>query len=1083
MKKTQIIELFSNIRSTFMSFFAIMLFVVLSVGVFAGISWTSPALQGAADEIYDDGNLYDIEIQFSNGLTEEDLQELQDVEGVDELDAGYTSMQMLCLNGKEYVTKITSLTENMNIPVNIDGRLPEKSGEIALNRLWAESKGVAAGDTVTFKHDAGKKDTDGMKYLLSDTYTVTALVDSPSYVSHNLSSYGLANIGSGYIQCLAFTAPESFDASAFPGYVQAYIRSDSLRGLGTSSAEYKRKSQELINEVSALGEKVSGERYNDILEDAKQRISAAEEKLANAEEKIKNAEQKIAQGKKTLKESKAEYAASKEKLDAGYSELVQGQQQYDEAKKVYDDAVIMYQSMEEYRNKLIYDTLTYDDIEQMNSLADEYAGDGKIENPYSDYMSEENSIQGGTDLSGQYQKMEYIDISGFRNTLDYINDNVSEEEWNENREIRDIYREQAVKEIDEPMAEAETMLKTADAELNEKNELLQSGWSQYYAGAEKLAEAKKQIEKGEKTLAQKIEKLEKYKEKYDNSLKSLENYKGRLDLIKDYDWTVLSRENNGGQMTVRQYCDLTDNLRYSMAALFIIIGLLVSYSSISRIVRDQIVSIGTKKALGLRKKEITCSYLAYSGMAVFAGGVLGLAAGTLGIERILAGTIGSRFIMGTYSPYFSCVQGLLLIAVELALILLTTWMACRNVLQQHAVELLKGEKPPSAKPRFFEKWRIWKGLPLLTKTVINNCINDRRRVFGTIIGIAGCTALIVTAVTVDNNIQKSFDWQYDSVYSYDTVIRYNSGVEDAGDNIQKVLDSLGTESTAVYSSPFRLMEPGGRQASVTVTVPFEDDFDRFVHINTSGNAADEEYSDGVWINIAYSVHFDAEPGDRIEIMDSEGQIHEFTVQGFFSHYLFSNQIVMSEEVYNAEFGGGGSPNAFLADSGDLTVQDIKDALHGIKGVRMVKDDYQASFDMFDEFSQIAGAVVIVYLVLSVLMAVIVLFDLYTVFIEEKKRELIILMINGFSVKDARQYIYRDTVVLTILGIILGVAFGAVMGNITIMTLEPDMAYFAKCIDWPACGIGAAVSAVLAIVLCSLAMRRISRFKLSDINKL
>ena len=192
---------------------------------------------------------------------------------------------------------------------------------------------------------------------------------------------------------------------------------------------------------------------------------------------------------------------------------------------------------------------------------------------------------------------------------------------------------------------------------------------------------------------------------------------------------------------------------------------------------------------------------------------------------------------------------------------------------------------------------------------------------------------------------------------------------------------------------------------------------------------------------------------------------------------------MSKEAYLQEFESEAVPNAFLVDSGNLTAKDIKKALSGIKAVRMVKDDYQAAFDVFSDFSNIAGAVVVVYLVLSVLMAIIVLFDLYTVFIEEKKKELIVLMINGFSVRDARQYIYRDTIVLTIIGIILGVIFGAVMGNITIMTLEPDMAYFAKGIDWMACGFGAAASSVLAVVLCSAALRRISRFKLSDINKL
>ena len=668
-------------------------------------------------------------------------------------------------------------------------------------------------------------------------------------------------------------------------------------------------------------------------------------------------------------------------------------------------------------------------------------------------------------------------------TLDYINANVTEEAWNENQELKDMYRDQALADIDEALKETDKELKAAKKTLDQKDKELKSGWNQYYSGAAKLEKAKKQIEDGEKKLADKTAELEEAKEKYEQGLETLEGYRKQLDKIKDYDWTVLSRQYNGGLMVVRQYCDLTDNLRFSMAALFIIIGLLVSYSSISRIVRDQIISIGTKKALGLRKKEITLSYLAYSGTAVFIGGLLGLVTGTLGIEQVLAGTIGERFVMGTYAPYFSVSQGAIVIAVELVLILLTTWLACRSVLKQQAVELLKGEKPPTAKPRFFEKWALWQRLPLLTKTVVNNCINDKRRVFGTIIGIAGCTALIVTAVTVDNNIQKSFTWQYEDVYNYDTVIRYNAGVEGAQAGIQEVLDNIGTESTSVYASPFKLMQPDGNQDSVTVTVPFEDDFDSFVHLNSGGKESEEQYTDGVWVSRAYNAHFDAQPGDKIEIMDSEGQIHQFTIQGFFNHYLFNNQIIMSREAYVSGFGSEAAPNAFLVDSGQLTAKDIKKALSGIKAVRMVKDDYQAAFDVFNDFSNIAGAVVLVYLVLSVLMAVIVLFDLYTVFIEEKKKELIILMINGFSVKDARQYIYRDTIVLTIIGIIFGVIFGVVMGNVTIMTLEPDMAYFAKGIDWMACGFGAAASGVLAIVLCSLALRRISGFKLSDINKL
>lgn len=1061
MKKTQIIELFSNIKSTFMSFFAILLFVLLSVGVFSGISWTSPALQRAAEEVFDEGRLYDIEIQFPNGLTDEDLQKLKAIDGVDELETGYTSLQMLKKNGKgkDYVTKVMSLMDNINTSINIQGRLPETEGEIAVNRLWADAQGVKTGDIVTFNHDAGKGDEDGMTYLTCDTFTVTALVDSPAYVAYSPSSYGFANIGSGYVQCLAFAAPESFDASAYPGYVQAYIRSDRLRGLSTFDNEYNDLVQKLNDEISALGERLSQERYRSIMMQANNAIEEAEEKLTDAKEKITDAEKRINDGKKELKEGKAEYNSGKKKLAAGYSKLVAGQSEFDDAKRSYDKSVIMYESMKDYRQKLAEDTLTYADVQEMNKKLDTFLKDKDIKNLSDGKLTELNK------------------------TLEAFNKNVTEETWNKNQELKDIYREQALVATDESLAEMEKELKSTKETLTLKERQLISGWNQYYSEAAKLEKATKQIEKGEKELVAKEKELEESKVKYEKGLEALEANRKQLDKIKEYDWTVLSRQYNGGLMILGQYCDLTDNLRFSMAALFIIIGLLVSYSSISRIVRDQIISIGTKKALGLRKKEITLSYLAYSGTAVLAGGVLGLAAGTFGIEPLLAGTIGERFIMGAYAPYFSLGQGAVLIAAEMILILLTTWAACHSVLKQQAVELLKGEKPPSAKPRFFEKWSLWKRLPLLTKTVINNCINDKRRVFGTIIGIAGCTALVVTAATVDNNIQKSFKWQYRDVYSYDTVIKYNPGVEGARDNIQGVLDDLGTESTTVFSAPFKLVKSDGKQDAVTVTVPFEDDFDSFVHINSAGKTAESEYADGIWVSVAYNAHFGAKAGDKIEIMDSEGQFHQFTIQGFFNHYLFNNQIIMGKEAYRESFGSEGIPNAFLVDSGDLTANEIREALSGIKAVRMVKDDYKAAFDIFNGFSDIAGAVVVVYLVLSVLMAIIVLFDLYSVFIEEKKRELIVLMINGFSVRDARQYIYRDTIVLTIIGIVLGVVFGAVMGNITIMTLEPDMAYFAKGIDWPACAFGAVASGVLAIVLCSFALRRISHFKLSDINKL
>ena len=1055
MKKTQFIELLSNIKATFMSFFAIALFVVLSIGVFAGISWTSPALQSAADRIYDEGSLYDIEIQFPNGLTDKDLDKIRTVEGVDRIETGYVTTQMMRYGGKTHVTKITSLGKTMNQLVHVEGTLPVRRNEIAVNSRWAEEKGLKIGDKVSFKHDKKSDKKDGMKYLKEDRYKVTAIVDSPAYVSYNLSSYGMANIGSGYIQCLAFVSEKSFDTKAYPGYVEAYIRSDSLRGMRTGTKKYSERANEIAEEVTALGDGLSEKRYKDLKTEYRNKIKKYEKKLARSKTRIKNAEKRLADGKAKLRAYHAKYNSSKKKLDKGYRKLVNGQKTYDRALKDYNESKDFVAEMKLYSDKYASDTLTYSDIEEMNRTIDDYK-EGRSEDSEYNVKYDEN-------------------VELFFKT-------VTPEDWDgdENADRRAVGREENLKRIDENLAEADEKLAEAKVKLDDGKKKLDKGWAKYNKYKKKLNAGKAKLDAYDAKAAAYEAKIAAAKAKYKAGAAKLAKAKDNLKFIKNYDWTIITRENNGGQMVIQRFCDLTDNLRYSMATLFIIIGLLVSYSSISRIVKDQIVSIGTKKALGLRRREITLSYLAYSGVAVAIGSLLGLLLGTFGIEQILAKSIGPRFITGIYSSYFSPLQALGLVAIEMVMVLTTTYLACKNILDRQAVELLKGEKPPKGRERFFEKWMIWKKLPLFSKTVVNNCLNDRRRVIGTIIGIAGCTSLVVTALTVNNNIGKSMDYQYRDVYSYDTIVRYQTSSADPAD-IRSRLDGAGVESTKAYQSPYRIIKPDGSQTAVTITVPFEDNYSDFVHLN--GESSEAEYKDGIWISKAYASHFDTELGDKVRVMDSEGQIKKFTVQGIFDHYMFNNQIVMSRKVFRKVFEQPAEANVFIVDSGKLTADDIKDALKGAAGIRMVKDDYNASKDLFDEFANIAGAIVIVYLVLSVLMAIIVLYDLYSVFIDEKKKELIILMINGFSIKDARAYIYRDTVFLSVLGIICGVIFGCIMGNITVFTLEPDMGFFIKTIDLKACLIGACVSGALAAILCSIAMRKISRFKLADINKL
>ncbi len=255
------------------------------------------------------------------------------------------------------------------------------------------------------------------------------------------------------------------------------------------------------------------------------------------------------------------------------------------------------------------------------------------------------------------------------------------------------------------------------------------------------------------------------------------------------------------------------------------------------------------------------------------------------------------------------------------------------------------------------------------------------------------------------------------------------------------------------------------------------------HVNSRDGSTVDLSADGVWITEAYASHVGAQVGDTIAIDGSDGARYELPIAGFYEFYIAHNEIVMGQALYERIFGSEPTPNAVFINSGDSSFEETEQALQGIKGYLQVVNDKLSQKTLFIQFANVARTMVLVYLSLSVVMAVVVLLNLNVMFIEEKKRDLIVLMINGFSVHDAKRYIYQDTILLTIIGIIFGMALGAFMGSMSVASLEPTSASFFKGLDLRALLAGLGTSAVLSFLMSLIALRRIPRFKLTDINKL
>lgn len=906
MKPTQRIDLLTTIRGTLVSFFSIFMFVTLGVGVFLGIHWLSGSLHAMADDALATGHAHDIEITYPYGLTDDDLDKLADVEGMDEVEAGYVAYGQIESGDERPVLKFHTLPKAIDTFVTVEGELPSDPAQVAVERTWATGSGLEVGDTVELAEQG-----DGVSNgLTRSTFTVTALVTSPSYLGSDDLSYGASDLGDGKVNGVCWLVEDAFDPEFFNDarpYVTA--RSRGLEGLSTFDDEYRDRAKALDDRVASLGDTLAAARY---------------------EELHKKAEDALKDGQKAYDEAE--------------SSLTQARADLDEAQRAYDDSAA------------------------------------------------------------------------------------------------------ALGQMDEPQRSAFA------AQLDEQ--------------AARLDDARKEIADGEAKLKEKRAELDRAREDVDG--------------LSQTSWIVLQRHNNASVNLVDTYAGVMSRLRWSMASLFLVVGVFVCYSAMTRIVYEQTVQIGTKKAMGVTRSEITRQFVLYAAAAVAIGVLLAIPVSLFAVEAIILHTLNSYFVVDATFNFVP--RDLILLAVlETALIMASTWLAVHNVLARHAVDLLAGERPPSARRRFYERWGLWRRMSLLAQTTVSNCVNDSRRVLATVIGVAGCTALVVTAVTLDRQVVSSPVCQYDELYHYDTMVYIDPG-NDTARSMGDALAEAGVTSTPVMRSTYTLELPDSTKSTAHVTVPQDEQAyrDTFHTLRITDGTLDD---DGVVVSQAYAEHMGAKVGDEIELTDAAGNMHPLHIAGFFEHHLQGFEIVMGRALFEEAFDNEMEPNCLLAQAGDTDIHQMRDVAKDVKGYRACVDERSLQEAAFGEFSELATIIVLVYLALASVMAFVVLLNLDVMFIAEKRRELIVLMICGYSTKKAKGYIWHDSVALTALGIVCGIVLGVVTGGLSVVSVETSDIMCMRGVNWLAVGAGALASTALSTMVLVYALKVIPEYDLSDINRL
>ena len=621
------------------------------------------------------------------------------------------------------------------------------------------------------------------------------------------------------------------------------------------------------------------------------------------------------------------------------------------------------------------------------------------------------------------------------------------------------------------LAEASRQIEEGEQQLADAKKKLAQAKRDYAAGTQKLAQARQDIADGEQTLAE--------------NTRLLADAQAELeDFVRYEQWTVQIRTDNPSVATAKFYAQSSRRLCYSMALLFVFVGLMVCLTSITRSINESQTIAGVQKALGFRSREILAHYMAYSLLAAAIGVLVGYAIGFFGIESVVNDAYAKLYVIGAITNVYVVPEALVIAVVELALIALATWLPCRKLLRRPAVELLKGENYAGGRTRFYEKWRVWQRMSLYTQTTVNNLMNDGARIIATLVGITGCTALIVMSLSLRSSILSTPVRHFERIWIYDASLVSDTAVPGGHQALEQVLDESGADYTSVRREAVYIRDETGTLNKADLIVPEDaEDLRAFIHLDDYRTGRPLSLTDdGVIVSYTYAKHYGLKAGDTLHLLDTAGRSHDCVVSGISQHYLSSMQVVMTPSCYQHLMGWAAQSNTLYLRYGAADRNAVAQKLQTTEGYFSLTDESAKWIAKFQEFSGSVMLVVYIGLSLSVTMALLVLLNLNIVCVNEKTNELVVMRINGFSIRAVKAYLYRDNIVLTALGILGGVGIGLALGRCVLEILQKIGDNFYTTPNLTDCLIGAGLAALFSLATNLIALRRVNTLSVSDLSR-
>lgn len=1040
MPATYLKDIFREIKISLGRFLSILCIVAIGVAFFAGIKASAPDMKNSADTYFDKYNVQDIQVYSTIGLTKKDVAAIKKIKGVKSVQPSFSMDTLSQIDSTQMVIKVISygIDQKMNKIRVVEGRMPERENECLVEASSATNKLYGTfhiGDTIKLQSGTDEALSKSLKHT---KYKIVGTCYNPNYLSYEKGS---SNIGSGTVNSFIYIQNTNVLKDY---YTEVDVCVKGAKDLDCYSDEYFDVVDPVLKKIKKISNKQIDARIQSYQSELDAKKQEATDKFKDAENQFNDAQNKIDSGLSEIQSNELKLQNSKDQINQGWNEYYANLQLLDNIPTLQNAIAQIEESEKKLPELLSQKEQVEDGLQQINAEGD--------------LNTKRTLIQNAIDfIDIALKKLEnYPDSSDAETIRIKLNEkkkllqgqlSLIDQAIAKKAELEAILPQiqSGIEKIQAGVAKKAELQSQLNQLLNAKNELnnayvsLINGQAQYEDGVSKIEDAKNELNKSIEQLT--LSKAEFNIQKHD-ALRELSNAQLEIDKMEGK-WIVLDRNSHYSYRDYGACADRMDGIAKVFPVFFFLVAALVCMTTMTRMVDEQRNEMGTLKALGYSKLQIASKYIIYALIASILGSILGCSLGMYLFPTVIFNAWNTLYNIDQIKFLFQ--PGLILLASGsvTGITLLATLYSIYSELIEMPSQLMRPKAAKAGKKILLERISfIWKRLSFLQKVTARNIFRYKKRFFMTIIGIAGCSALLVAGFGINDSISDIVNQQYNVIYHYDaTVSAKTSEITSQIKSLKGVKDVYEEDHLAVTT------KIENKDISTTVHIISNDKKFKDFCTLFNGNKEFDLDDSSVLISQKMATKLNKKAGDTIKIKDANNKVIKAKIKGVFTNYV-GHHIYASESLYKSWNTNAKTTHIYLIKSKKTTKKFERNLGNKIMNIDSVQSVtfYSSLQKNFKDMIKSISYIVVVLVISAACLAFVVLYNLSNVNISERKREIATIKVLGFTRKEVDAYINRETILLTILGSLIGLGIGIGLHHLIMNLAEMDDIMFGRTIN-------------------------------------